>query len=543
MVRNALLPASLVPLAGALLLACSSTSQGPAPGEQAGATSTSSLAAAQSAVEAAPATPAAPAQDPNVATVKVVALSDFHGWLSPLEPNNYSRYFGGIANLAGTLAHRDHLNADNSIILDNGDMWTGPTESTLLRGESVVEAYNAMGVSAANVANHEFDFGIEMLRARTQEAKFPFLGANIVLAGTMKNPDFVKPYTIVERQGVKIGVIGLSYLHTPQTTLAKHVADLEFKDYAETLKAYLPKVRAEGAEVIVVMFHDEVEIAAKVFEQNPDLKVDMVVAGQNHRKERVDVNGVAVVNPGPFGRSYVRFDVDLDKTTRKVISVKHEIVDITGEVGAPPYPPSPELAAIAERARQKAKTLSSEVLGRVSTPLPVGTFANSTLGHFVVDSWLAEFPEVDVAMLNHGALRQPLASGPITMGDVVSAQPFENNLLIVTLTGAQLKEQLKIDSPIVAGISWSFKERKGVRTIVSVVDRVGKKIQDSRNYTVIILDFMYTGGDGYTFQKIDTAPVDTGISWRAPVVHALRNAQSSSRKLSPRPGARARQLR
>ncbi len=540
MVRNALLRASVAPLAGALLFACSSTSQGPAPGEGSGGTATSSIAAAANTAGAAASTPA---KDPNTASIKVVALSDFHGWLSPLEPNNYTRYFGGIANLAGSLAHRDKVTQDNGIIIDNGDMWTGPTESTLLRGESVVEAYNALGVTAANVANHEFDFGKEILRARAQEAKFPFLGANIVIAGTSNHPDFVKPYIMVERDSVKIAVIGLSYLHTPKTTLAKHVADLEFKGYAETLKAVLPKVKAEGAEVIVVMLHDEVPIAAKVFEQNPDLKVHMVIAGQNHRKERVDVNGIAIVNPGPFGRSYVRFDVDVDRKSRAVTSVKHEIVDITGEVGAPPYPPSPELAAIAERARQKAKSLSSEVLGRVSSPLQVGTFANSTLGHFVVDAWLSEFPEVDIAMLNHGALRQPLPSGPITMGDIVSAQPFENNLLIVTLTGAQLKKQLLIDSPIVSGISWSYKERKGIRKIVSVVDRVGKKISDKRKYTVIILDFMYTGGDGYTFKDMDTAPVDTGISWREPVVRALRFAQSTNRKLSPRSGARARQLR
>lgn len=523
-----------------LLLACGSAQQGPAPGQSAGATQTSTQAAAPA---PSPAPEAAPAKDPKTATVKVVALSDFHGWLSPLEPNNYSRYFGGIANLAGSLEHRDAVTADNAIIVDNGDMWTGPTESTLLRGESVVEAYNALGVTAANIANHEFDFGKEILRARAAEAKFPFLGANVVRAGTSEHPDFLKPYVIVERDGVKIGVIGLSYVGTPQTTLAKHVADLEFKPYAETLRAVVPKVKAEGAEVIVVLLHDEVKAAAKVFEDNPDLGVHIVISGQNHRKERTEVAGVPIVNPGPFGRSYVRFDVKVDRESRAVKSVEHEIVDVTGEIGAPPYPPSAKLAAISERARQKAKSLSSEVLGRFAKPLQLGSFANSTLGQFVVDSWLSEFPEVDVAMLNHGALRQPLPSGPIAMGDIVSALPFENNLLIVTLTGAELKRQLAIDSPIVAGITWSYRERKGRRKVVSVVDRVGKKIRDDEKYTVIILDFMYTGGDGYTFEKLDTAPIDTGISWREPVVRALRLAQSTNRKLSPRSGARARKLR
>ncbi|MCB9652352.1 MAG: bifunctional metallophosphatase/5'-nucleotidase [Deltaproteobacteria bacterium] len=516
------------------LAACGGAAQqAPAPGA---GTVTATVAAAAPA----PAPVAPPATD---TVIKVVAVSDFHGWLLPLEPNHYTRYFGGIANLAGTLEHRDGVTGANSVILDNGDMWTGPTESTILRGESVVEAYNAMGLTAANVANHEFDFGVEILRARAQEAKFPFLGANLYEAGTDRHPDFVAPYVIVKRQGVKVGVVGLSYIDTPKTTLAKHVANLEFRDYGETLKKVVPEVKAAGAQVIVVLFHDELAKAQDVIKANADLGITAVVAGQNHRREQVEVAGIPVVNPGPFGRSYVRFDVTVDNKTGAVTKVVPETVEVTGEVGAPPFPPSPELARIAEGARQKAKTLASETLGRFAKPLPVGDFTNSPLGHVVVDSWLAEFPEVDFAMLNHGALRQPLPAGPVTMGDVVSALPFENNLLITTMTGQAIKAQLEIDHPIVGGMSWSYREQKNVRKVASLVDRVGKPIRDDKSYTVIILDFMYMGGDGFTFKQFDTAPVDTGISWRQPVLHGLRSAEASNRKISPKVGARARKVR
>ena len=518
-------------------LACGGAShQAPPPGS---GTSTATVAAAPAPAPAAP----APTRDPNTATVKVVAVSDFHGWLLPLEPNHYTRYFGGIANLAGTMEHRDGVTGANAIILDNGDMWTGPTESTVLRGESVVEAYNALGLTAANVANHEFDFGVEILRARAQEARFPFLGANLFQAGTDRHPDFVKPYVIVERDGVKVGVVGLTYIDTPKTTLAKHVAELEFRDYGETLEREVPKMKAEGAQVIVVLFHDELVRAQEVIKAHSALGITAVVAGQNHRREQVDVGGVPVVNPGPFGRSYVRFDISVDRRSGAVTKVTPEIVEVTGEVGAQPYPPSAPLAEIAERARQKAKALASETLGRFAQPVPLGDFTNSTLGQFVVDSWLSEFPEVDAAILNHGALRQPLPAGPVTMGDVVSALPFENNLLIVTLSGQALKSQLEIDGPIVGGLSWSYREKKNVRKVASLVDRVGKPIRDDKSYTVLILDFMYTGGDGYTFKQLDTAPVDTGISWRQPVIRALRTAEVANRKVSPRTGARARKVR
>lgn len=526
---------SLPPFLLVLATACATTpaADAPAPGDHTGS---STVAAAK------PEPDPTPVSDPAVARIKVFALSDFHGHLYPLEPKNYDKYFGGIAHIGGTMTARDHLHPKNSLVLDNGDMWTGPSVSTFLRGEPVIAAYNALGVSAANVANHEFDFGLEVLRTRAKEAKFPFLGGNIIETATGAAPDFVRPYVIEERDGVKVGVIGLSYKDTPKTTLAKHVAGLEFKAYEETLARLIPEVKAAGAEVIVVLFHDTVETAKALFEAHPELAVNAVVAGQNHRKGVVRVGEVPIMNPGPFGRSYGRFDIEVDRASRAV-KVSHEIVDVTGPLGAPSFPPMATLEAIGESAKQKAKELDQSVLGKLSGPLPLGNFEESPLGHLVVDAWLAAFPEVDVAMCNHGALREPLGKGPVTLGAVTSVLPFENNLYIVRLTGKQLKAQLAIDSPVVSGITWRYQEKDGARTILSVADRLGKPIDDKKTYTVIINDFMYSGGDGFTFKEMDPAPSDTGISIREPIMRTLRLAESAGREVDAPVGPRAAKMR
>src|SRR5262249_22864176 len=140
------------------------------------------------------------------------------------------------------------------------------------------------GLTAANIANHEFDFGIEILKARESEAKFPFLAANIVKAGTKDTADFAKPFTIVDRDGMKVAIIGLSYIDTPHTTLAKHVAGLEFQGYAATLNRIVPEVKAQGADVVIVLFHDTVDEIEKVLKTVADLPISAVIAGQNHRK-------------------------------------------------------------------------------------------------------------------------------------------------------------------------------------------------------------------------------------------------------------------
>jgi 2',3'-cyclic-nucleotide 2'-phosphodiesterase/3'-nucleotidase len=490
-----------------------------------------------------PETPAPPS-DPTTAHIQVFGLSDFHGWLLPLESPNYPKYHGGIANIGGQLVHKEKMHPKTSVIVDNGDMWTGQTESTFLRGEPVIQAYNALGVAAANIANHEFDFGVEILKARETEAKFPFLGANIVKAGTRDAPDFAKAYTIVERDGIKVGIIGLSYIDTPKTTLAKHVTGLEFKGYAETLKRVLPEVKAQGATVIIVLFHDGVEEVEKVLKSMPDSGINAVLAGQTHHRAEATVGSIDVASPWAFGRSYVRFDVDVDRASKKVTGVKHEIVDVTGDVGAPAYPPSAELTAIVESARQKTKSLSNQLLGRLAKPLPQGSFGDSPIGQWVVDSWLAALPDAEVAICNHGAFRKPLGSGAVTMGDVISVQPFENNLYVVHITGKQLKEELAIDGPVVSGISWTFRDQKdGKRAVVSAIDRKGQPIDEHKKYAVAINDFMYFGGDGFTFKEMDPAPEDTGLSWRQPVIRALTMAEQLSRKVEPVLGARAKQVR
>ena len=454
------------------LTACSTPSKTAEPAKVAVAQSPEPTAVAT------PQMPPKPVVDPNTARIKVIGISDFHGWLLPLEPRGFDKSYGGIAYLGALLRHKEHVHPDNTIVLDNGDMWTGPTESTFLRGEPVIRAYNEIGLTAANVANHEFDYGLEILRARIGEAKFPFLGANIMRAGSRGQPTYLSPYIIVERDGVKVAIVGISYIKTPQTTLAVHVQGLEFQPYGETLQRVIPEVKGKGAEVIIVLLHDTVDEIATVLEKNPRLGIHAIVAGQNHRKGVKTVDDTPIINPGPFGRSYVRFDIEVDRKTREVTKVTHEIVDVVGTVGSPQYPPEPKLAAIAEGARQKALALSGEQLGKLGQPLPVGTFENSPLGHLVVDSWLAAFPDVDFAVCNHGALRQPVGKGPVTIGDLTSVLPFENNLYIVKLTGRQLRLQLAIDGPIVGGMTWTYRETKGGREVVSAVDRQGKKLED-----------------------------------------------------------------
>ncbi len=115
---------------------------------------------------------------------------------------------------------------------------------------------NLMGYQAAAVGNHEFDFGLDVLSARhAKDAKFPFLSANLVEKGTSEPPDFVRPYTMVDVDGVKVGIIGLTTRSTPVTTNPKNVAEFSFLPYADALACTVPEVKAAGADVVIALAH------------------------------------------------------------------------------------------------------------------------------------------------------------------------------------------------------------------------------------------------------------------------------------------------
>ena len=121
----------------------------------------------------------------------------------------------------------------------------------------------------------------------------------------------------------------------------------------------------------------------------------------------------------------------------------------------------------------------------------------------------------------------------------MSVLPFENNLYLVEVTGAQLMQQLAIDGPIVSGVRWTYRKTDGKRTVTGITGKKGRAFKSSGKYTVLINDFMYFGGDGFQFKDLDATPEDTGLSWREPLIRALRNASREGRALAPGTGERA----
>lgn len=504
-----------------------------------------------------PAPPATPSPASPV-TLRVVAMNDFHGAIyeSP-ERQDPSRALGGLPVLAGAV---EALRAEDPdlVLLDGGDLFQGSWPVNASKGMGSVEALNLLRVDAAAIGNHEFDYGgIDggharrgALEAGARRARFEWLSANVTHEdGAPWRPDGVAPWTILERKGVKIGVIGLTTQDTPQTTLQKNVADLRFGDVVEAVRATLPELESRGAQVIAVVGHLTGSCAPKAYAEAgepclpggeigqlltelPPGTIDLLVLGHAHtlmahrwgdtflleNRAQGHMLGQVDLVVGPDG-------VDADASVLHAPwLLTHAAVDPGCEdrpyplepldVGGRTITPSAEAVALMERLEASAGSLCDEV-GCSQAPLGRDRQRESGVGDFVADAMLAAYPGADLAVQNSGGLRDDLPAGPIRRQHLQAVMPFENQLLLVSITGRQLSRLLQVGSSgahgilQIAGGSYHFdpsatggEDQNGDGTLEAwETDRLcsatvgDAPIDPDRTYQIVTTDFLYGGGD------------------------------------------------
>jgi 5'-nucleotidase len=415
------------------------------------------------------------------------------------------------------------------LLVDAGDMFQGSLESNLGEGAVVVEVYNVLGYDAAAIGNHDFDYGpvgedsvprspvddpFGALKARSAAARFPFLAANILEAATGKPVAWpnVRPTTIVEKAGVKVGIVGVSTEVTLRTTMAANVRTLAMAPVAETIAAAAAGLRRDGAQVVVVAAH--AGGACREFENPDDLSscnaseeimavaralparlVDAIVAGHRHEGMAHHVNGIPIVEAYSSGRYFSRLDFTLDPGTRRVAGARfappREIVPGTYE-GAPVVADATIAALLApdvERARRRREERLGVVL---DGPFPREYDVESPEGNLLADLMLGARPHAQVAVTNGGGLRADLPAGELTYGLLYDAQPFDNRFALVEMTGRQLSEaiafNLRGNSGILslAGASASARCEGGALVVKT-------RFADDQTLVVATSDFMATG--------------------------------------------------
>jgi 2',3'-cyclic-nucleotide 2'-phosphodiesterase (5'-nucleotidase family) len=473
---------------------------GPAAAARPAAAAPAAVAPAPAAVPASPSgTPAVRATRP-APRLRIIATNDFHGALEP-RPDATGRLRGGAAYLATAIARAraDCVSpACETILLDGGDEFQGTPASNLAFGRPVVDIFNTLDYAAGAVGNHEFDWGQDSLRARMRDARYALLAANVRYADGRDVP-WIRDDTLVTRGALKIGVIGVATLLTPTTTRASNVADLRFADPVPIVDSLSRRLRSRGADFVVVVAHDGafcdrdgatnckgeiVEFAKRLREP-----VDAIVSGHTHSFVDAVVNGIPIVQARSSGTALGVIDLGPEGN-------RHQVRDVLPDS----LPPDSAIAATVRRAVASVASVVDRPVATIAGNL-VREGVQYPLGNLIADA-MRTAGQGDVAVMNNGGIRANLREGPATYGTLFEVQPFANMLYRYTLSGAALRDYLeklvgKRLNVHLSGavVSYDSTAAPGAR-IRSVRLANGTELKPDGEYTLVLNDFLATGGDG-----------------------------------------------
>jgi 5'-nucleotidase len=487
--------------------------------------------------------------------VKVLAINDFHGNLTPppggirikdpADPDKTVAVPAGGAEFIATAVAELRSKNPNHVFVAAGDLiGASPLLSALFRDEPTIESLGLMGLEVSAVGNHEFDRGAaELLRMQRGGchpedgckglrpfggAAFQYLAASTIDARTGRT--LLPAYHVKRFDGIPVAFIGLTLKDTPTIVVPSGVTGLAFRDEAQTVNELVPELRRQGIEAIVVLIHEGgfpsgdynecpgisgpiVGIVKKL-----DRAVDLVISGHTHRAYNCVIDGRLVTSADKYGTIVTEIDLMLDPHSGDVVSAKADNLIVRNDRFAKD-PAQTRLIAAYERL---AAPLGQRVVGRIAGPLsreetPAGEMP---LGQVIADAQLAATRaaadgSAQIALTNPGGIRaalQPAGDGSVRYEALFAVQPFYNNLVTLTLSGAQIVQVLEQQwrgqpKPRVLQVSrgfeyaWDNARPVGARVVPGSVMLDGRPLDSVASYRVTVNSFLAAGGDNFTVLK------------------------------------------
>ncbi|MCY9657462.1 5'-nucleotidase C-terminal domain-containing protein [Paenibacillus chondroitinus] len=461
--------------------------------------------------------------------VDILTTNDIHGKIEVGFDKKRNQSQGGIETVGGIVTDFRAVNPEGTVVVDGGDAWQGTLISNTTNGQSVMDTMAQVKYDAAAIGNHEFDFGRDVLINNIKNAKFPILGANIIDTKTGERVDWTQPYVIIEKDGLKIGIIGFATPQTTSTTKSTNIEGLSFVDPVPLAKELSAELRAKGVDIIMVTSHlpgEQNQKSAEIISELADLAkgtgngtLDAIVGGHSHLRVSGIVNGIPVVEAQSWLYAVGHIQLFVDKTTKQVVSSNASLLETYTNLTTA----DEKIHQTVEDYKAKISTKSSEVEVVAAEPLGRKSFrfdknggvdrdGASQLGNSITDAMRAA-EKSDIAFTNIGGIRADVDKGDLTYGEMFEVFPFGNYNVTGTMTAEQIKKALEVTDkytnlPAIQfsglKVEWDSTKPLGEKySKITLVDGtpiyVDGKFNTDRTFKVTTNDFMATGsGDGFT---------------------------------------------
>jgi 2',3'-cyclic-nucleotide 2'-phosphodiesterase (5'-nucleotidase family) len=445
--------------------------------------------------------------------IQILHTNDIHGHLDVTDvvqggTGSFSQ--GGLIAMAQQIEKLRARAPQRTLLVDAGDAWQGTYISNENKGQAITQIMSLLKYDAQAVGNHDFDWGQDVLKQRTQEASFPFLCANCAdQSGAI--PSYLKPYAVKDLGIVKVAMIGLILPSAASIIKDTSIAGLHFLPLAETVRKYLPEMK-QRADLMIAVTHVGLEplipegdraLATAV----PEL--DVIVGGHSHTALRAatSVGNTIIVQTGAYTANLGDLELVIDPTTKKIVSAptrSSELLPVAGTAGAKSELVQ-KVQAIVDDRKAGGKKYTERVVGRILHPLD-NPRAECGLGNMIADG-LLEYGRLqnwqsDVAFYNMAGVRAPLPAGDITYGQLYQVLPFTNVVMNLDMTGKQLRSVFEAASGSAgrlhvggAMFTYHFENPAGQRLLSASVG--GRPLDDAKLYHVVTIDYLFGGGDGH----------------------------------------------
>lgn len=467
----------------------------------------------------------------------IMFTNDVHGGIDRYEATFMNPEFppmlgggGSAATYIKSVKSKAGKNRSN-LLIDAGDFYQGHPVGTVTDGRAVMDYYNSIGYDFLVIGNHEYDIGEERLLATLEMANFPILSCNIVKKGTDELVDYVVPYIILERMGVKLGVIGVTTTDTEQMSMPDNIKNVDFKPAKEAVEKYVKIVKDQDVDILIVVGHmglpydpepvyekrylsgevrdearrwgyDSQEIAHEVE------GIDVFFGGHMHKgfKEAwEDPDTHTLVFQGyAYGSNVGHVTLKIDKDTKTLTGYDppaiYEGVLVT--VFEDEFIPDQEIGNVILEQQAIAEEGMDDPIGKASVHLTrLGSDAQNVIGNLVCEAMLG-YTGADFAFMNLGGIRDEIGEGTITYRDVFKVMPFDNQIIMAEVSGAFLKDIIEArvagsrHGLRVAGIKVVYNKTRDSQDRITLLEVGGKPWSATRMYKITTTDFLMQGNAG-----------------------------------------------
>lgn len=435
--------------------------------------------------------------------------ADFHGHFREDEDTP------GLSRFAKAIQRVRDLNPDGTLLLDAGDN----TNKVLWPAEQVFEGLHLLGTDAHTLGNHEFDKGQAVLEHNIAYASqfFPIVCSNAYLKGTDVRVPGTVPCVILERMGVKFGIVGCTTEYTPKMVEMTAFAPYEVRSAVHEIRKYVPIMKQEGADIIVVLSHfpfyfenGEGGELFDVLHQVEDLPIDVMIGGHIPGDYAKVYHDIAVSKGGFGGCSLPHITLHFDTETRKVVKKEGRVINVLKELER-----IDEIQAFQEKVIEPFRDFYEKPIGYAVDTLPMRLAYESPMGNFIADA-IRDKAQTDIGYFNATSCGRKIEKGELTRFSIHKAIAFNETIHLTKMKGQLIYDLFEcVLEPhrfgnnaniIFSGIRVEIDNTKEINKVLSICLNDGTPLDKEKEYTVCSSKYMSSGGN-------DTRSIASQVEW------------------------------